>query len=171
MKEKLNKILKINLILSLLPLVLSVVINLCVLFSCMLGEEITNVDGYQSMGVMLLGGWIYLPLWLIATLVYIILGILVWIFTSKALNSGNEKERVFSANKTVNIYSYVMLVLILVYGIFIYISLFALMTLYADSSWALIFYYVGRVFSGIEFAFGVVAVVHTTYISKYKSVS
>ena len=110
MKKILNRILAVNLFLIILPLLSSIVTNICVLIVSMLGENVTHIDGYSTMGIIIGGFFIYFPLWVIALVIYIIFIILILIFAVTALcvSENENKVNVIWTNSTVNILSYIM---------------------------------------------------------------
>ena len=166
MKKVLNRIISINLFLSLLPFFSSVVTNICVFIVCMMGENVTDIDGYSTMGIIISGVIIYFPLWFVALWIYIIFLILMLIFTVIALctTESKKKGKVISTNLTVNIFSYIMLVWLLLYSVFHMISYVILLFLCYNIVVGLIWCVVGILYFGSFLFFLVLTIVHTGYI-------
>ncbi len=172
MKKILNRILAVNLFLIILPLLSSIVTNICVLIVSMLGENVTHIDGYSTMGIIIGGFFIYLPLWVIALVIYIIFIILILIFAVTALcvSENENKVNVIWTNSTVNILSYIMLIWLFVYSIFQVISYFTLLSLCYNIVVGLIWCIVGIIYSGSAVLFLLLTVVHTGYIIAFSQI-
>lgn len=170
MIKKLNKVLIINFILSFLPLVSSILTNLCILIVCMMGENITNIDGYSTMGIIIMGCIIYLPFWLIAVLLYIVLWIITLIYNiiSLGCSASNNKSLVLSTNLTVNIFSYIMIAWLLLYSIFEIVSFFVLLFLCYNVIVFLVWCFVGALYVGSLIGFIYFSIIQTTYIAEIK---
>ena len=170
MIKKLNKILTINFILSFLPLLSSILTNLCIFIVCMMGENTTHIDGYSTMGIIIFGFFAYLPFWIFAVFFYLVLWILILVFTNIALgcSTSNKKSNIISTNKTANIFSYIMVVWLLIYSIFEVVSIFVLCFLCYNAIVFLIWCFVGVLYMGSLIMFIFFTILHTTYITEFK---
>ena len=170
MIEKINRVLTKNYILSLLPLVGSILTNLCIFIVCIMGENTTHIDGYATMGIITMGLFIYIPIWAFAVLLYIVLWILLMIFTTIALgcSTSNKKSNMISTNRTANIFSYIMVVWLLLYSVLEIISIFVLLCLCYNAIVFLSWCFVSAIYMGSFIMFIYFTILHTTYITEFK---
>ena len=169
--KKLNRILTVNVLMSFVPLLQSVLVNVALFMCCMAGEEISNVDGYQVMGIIIGGFFIYMPIWMVAILIYIVLLAIMFVYACIAWNANDRQKKgtVVSAHKAANAFFYVMSVWSLLYSGFTFFSYMVLAMMFQYSMIiTCILSFFGFVMAAMVIAVVVFTVLQTTYISQYK---